>query len=148
MSRQVLRAVLLLVTVWGSTGVLACNLDSDAGQLVKTATEDVLGQLRANKQQYLDNPASFRALVNDRVVPHFDVTRMGQRILGPYGEKASEPEFTAFVDQFTLLLIRTYASALKSFENQQVEYAPARPLVLALWSATAVSISRSLSGRG
>ncbi|MCG2635094.1 MAG: ABC transporter substrate-binding protein, partial [Gammaproteobacteria bacterium] len=107
-----------------SAGLLACDAEPDAAVLVESSTELVLDRLRADKQRYLDDPASFQALVNELVLPHFDVEQMGRMILGSYGAGAETEQVQAFVDQFTLLLIRTYSSALKSFQDQQVDYAP------------------------
>ena len=61
------------------------------------------------------------------VVPYADLPEMSKRVLPPkVWNGASASQRAQFQKEFTRLVIRTYASALTSYQDQQVRFFPVR----------------------
>lgn len=62
------------------------------------------------------------ALVAELIFPRFDFPIMAQWVLGPHWKDADEELRTTFIAQFRKLLVRTYATALLEFSDQEITY--------------------------
>jgi phospholipid transport system substrate-binding protein len=65
-------------------------------------------------------------LIETKVLPHFNFTRMTQLAMGKNWRKADPPQRGALVEQFRTLLVRTYATAFTSYRDQKITYRPLR----------------------
>lgn len=86
--------------------------------LVKRVSEEVLATVRQDKD--------VRAVVQTKILPHFDARRATQMAVGANWRRASSQQQEALVREFTTLLVRTYSGALSSYRDQQIEYLPLR----------------------
>ena len=90
--------------------------------LVKTTTQEVTTILKrdnlANDQQKL------YALIDAKVLPHFDFTQMTRLAVGHFWKQATPKQQQALVKEFRTLLVRTYAGALAAFNKQVIEFKP------------------------
>jgi phospholipid transport system substrate-binding protein len=66
------------------------------------------------------------ALVREKVLPHFDFTRMTALATGVGWRGATPAQQGELVDQFRTLLVRTYSSALSRYQDQTLEFLPPR----------------------
>ena len=73
--------------------------------------EDIKG---ADKERILD-------LVESKILPHFNFTRMTQLAMGRHWSKAETSQQTVLVDEFRTLLVRTYSNALSSYRDEIVQ---------------------------
>lgn len=106
-------------------GIGACRADAaDAQQLVKDTTDQLLARLERDRETLRKNPDQIYTLVEDIVLPHFDFTRMSQWVLGKYWRSADAKQRTRFTEEFRILLVRTYATALLEYTDQTVRYLP------------------------
>lgn len=94
--------------------------------LVKNVTTEVLDVIR--KDQEIQSGSTKRAieLVEQKVLPHFNFSRMTALALGKEWRKASPAQQKVLVEEFHTLLVRTYSNALTAYKNQTVEYQPFR----------------------
>jgi len=95
-------------------------------KLIRSTTEDVLTTIKARHQEYLDNPSRLYAMVDKKVLPHFDFERMTNLALGRYKRKVKGAKKQQLVQAFRSLLVRTYGKALLEYNDQVVEYLPMR----------------------
>ena len=94
------------------------------GTLIERVSTEVLAILQKSDVK-LDRQAVM-ALVQEKVLPHFDFTRMTALATG-LGWRSAQPEQqTELVAQFRTLLVRTYSTALTRYDNQTLEFQPAR----------------------
>lgn len=100
----------------------------DPQQLVRQTGDKVLSEVSARKAQLEANPQLIYPLVESTVVPHFDFRQMSQAALGRYWRDASEAQKEQVTREFRELLVRTYATALLNYSDQQIEYLPIRNL--------------------
>ncbi len=116
--------VILGRPVWAFAAPL--NAEASPEVLVRTKTEEILHLIEHNRALYRANRADLYSMVNKRLVPYFDFRRMSQWVLGRYWRSATPAQQHAFTQQFTGLLVRTYATALLSYSGQRIAYAPFR----------------------
>lgn len=94
--------------------------------LAKSVTDDVLAAVRADKDLQNGNPQKVLALVEAKVLPHFNFSRMTQLAMGRNWRSAQPEQQKALVNEFRTLLVRTYTTAFTSYKNQTVEYRPTK----------------------
>lgn len=61
-------------------------------------------------------------IVDSIIMPVTDFELIGKRVLGAHWRKANEQQRQAFLKEFKLLLIVTYAAAFRSYKDQTVEF--------------------------
>jgi phospholipid transport system substrate-binding protein len=114
--------IALLFVLIGGAGVHAQDLAPDA--LVKRTTDDIIGSIRADKD-LAKNTRKLHELVDAKVLPHFNFTRMTMLAVGRPWRDASAAQRDQLVRQFRTLLVRTYSTALEQYSDQSIEVRPA-----------------------
>ncbi len=94
--------------------------------LAKSVTDEVLAVVRADKDIQSGDQKKVLNLVESKVLPHFNFTRMAQLAMGKNWRQASAIQQKALTDEFRTLLVRTYTAAFTHYRNQAVEYRPLR----------------------
>lgn len=94
--------------------------------LVKTVTQDVISIVKRDQDIRAGNTKKTVALVEEKVLPHFDFNRMTALAMGASWRKATPDQRKMIVDEFRTLLVRTYSSALSSYRDQAIEFKPLR----------------------
>lgn len=93
--------------------------------LVKSTTDEVLSIIKQDKDIKQDRQRLLD-LIQVKVLPHFNFTRMTQRALGKNWRSASDDQKKVLTREFTDLLVRTYSSALEVYQDQSVDVKPLR----------------------
>jgi len=120
--RPVITGFLFLSVTWG---VVFAGKSPDI--LVRETTDKVLSELRTNHNALQADVNRLYQIVEDIVLPHFDFKRMSKLVLGKHWKKASEVQHQKFEREFKALLVRTYATALFEYTDQEIIYRPYRP---------------------
>ena len=94
--------------------------------LVRSVTDEVLALLRADKDIQNGNLGKVVELVEKKVLPHFDFTRMTQLAVGRHWQQANVDQRKALVGEFRSLLVQTYAATFAAYRDQRIEYRPLR----------------------
>lgn len=92
--------------------------------LVQRVTEEVLEIVRKDKDIQNGHSQKIFDLVDAKVLPHFNFTRMTALALGKEWRKASPQQQQQLTAEFKILLVRTYSNALIGYKNQKVVYKP------------------------
>lgn len=92
--------------------------------LVKRVTDDVLTIVRADKDIQSGNTGKAIALVEAKVLPHFNFDRMTALAVGKDWRQASPEQKKRLSEEFQTLLVRTYSNALTAYKNQKIVYKP------------------------
>src|SRR5687768_3076131 len=122
MARKIILAALFALA---ASAALANNeLAPDA--LARSVTDEVLAIVRADKELQGGNPQKVAQLVEAKVLPHFNFTRMTQLAVGRHWRQASPDQQKVLTEEFKTLLVRTYATAFTGYRNQTVDYRPVR----------------------
>lgn len=100
--------------------------DAAPDALVKKVTEDVLVIVRSDKDIRAGDRGKILDLVETKVLPYFDFTRMTRLAMGKNWRQADPQQQQALVDEFRALLVNTYASAFTTYKDQTVDVKPLR----------------------
>jgi phospholipid transport system substrate-binding protein len=94
--------------------------------MVKTVTQQVIDTIRSDKSIQQGDINRITQLVNDKILPYIDFRRTTQLAMGRSWRTATPQQQEQVVEQFKMLLIRTYAGALAQVRNQEIQYKPFR----------------------
>ncbi|BAO30633.1 MlaC/ttg2D family ABC transporter substrate-binding protein [Sulfuritalea hydrogenivorans] len=92
--------------------------------LVKNVTNEVLDIVRKDKDIQSGNTKKAIDLVDAKVLPHFNFTRMTQLAMARDWRQTTPAQQKVLTDEFRLLLVRTYSKALTEYKNQTVNFKP------------------------
>ena len=98
--------------------------ESAPDALIKTVTNEVLDIVRKDKDIQSGNTKKAIELVEAKVLPHFNFSRMTQLALARDWRQANASQQKALTDEFRSLLVRTYSKALTEYKNQTIEFKP------------------------
>ena len=94
--------------------------------MIRQLCDDVIASIRQDSAIRAGDWSHISALVESKIVPHFDFRRTTQMALGRAWREATPQEKEELTRQFKQLLIRTYAGALSSYTDQRIEVRPPR----------------------
>jgi phospholipid transport system substrate-binding protein len=94
--------------------------------LVKSVTLEVVEIILKDKDIQKGDRKKVIALIEIKVLPHFNFQAMTASAVGRNWEKASADQKVRLTDEFKTLLVRTYSSALASYSNQKFDFRPLR----------------------
>src|SRR5688572_12620204 len=116
--------IALAVFLFSSSLALAEITPPD--QLVRTQTDRIIELTKKNRDAYNRDHSQLYEMVDREVLPHFDFRAMSRLVLGQSWREASEAQRESFVQEFRDLLVRTYATALLKYTDEQIKYYPLR----------------------
>lgn len=100
---------------------------NDPVALLRYVASNMIAGLKANKATLKSKPQIVYNLAYQYVVPYADLDVMAKRVVPPNAwRNASASERAQFKKEFTRTLIRTYASALTSYNDQTIRFYPLR----------------------
>lgn len=105
-----------------SPGVQAQGQSPDA--LVKSVTDEVLDIIRKDKDIKAGSTKRAIELVEQKVLPHFNFSRMTALAVGKDWRQATPEQQKVLTNEFRDLLVRTYSNALTAYKNETVDYKP------------------------
>ncbi|MEQ1812961.1 MAG: ABC transporter substrate-binding protein, partial [Candidatus Nitrotoga sp.] len=105
-----------------SSSVRADILEPDV--LIKNTVQDVLTIVKQDKEIKKGNQQKILALVDEKILPHFDFTHMTRLAVGKSWRTATPEQRQVLESEFRQLLVRTYTKAFTVFSNHEVEVKP------------------------
>ncbi|MDP3483586.1 MAG: ABC transporter substrate-binding protein [Sulfuricella sp.] len=117
---------LFLVTAFFCVTATAVAAEMAPDVLVKETSQDVLEIVKKDKDIQAGDKQKIYALVDAKVLPHFDFKRMTQLAVGKSWRQATPAQQDALAKEFRTLLVRTYSISLSTYKNQTIDYKPLR----------------------
>jgi phospholipid transport system substrate-binding protein len=119
----------LMKWLLGSIAALCLNAGALAQEqapevLIKNVTNEVLEIVRKDKDIQGGNTRKAIDLVEAKVLPHFNFTRMTQLAVARDWRQASPEQQKTLTAEFRTLLVRTYSKALTEYKNQTIDFRP------------------------
>ncbi len=105
------------------TGVIAEAVEGPV-ELLERKSDEVIKILREQHDQIESDPALIYKIVDEHIVPHLDEVTMAKLALGKNWRKADNQQKIEFVDEFRILLVRTYSKSLQEFSDQTIRFYP------------------------
>lgn len=95
--------------------------------VVQGTTTELLGDLKANKEQYKSNPNAFYDALNRILGPVVDADGISKSIMTvKYSRKATPEQMQRFQENFKRSLMQFYGNALLEYNNQGITVDPAK----------------------
>lgn len=94
--------------------------------MVKRLSDEVLAEIKADKAIQAGDTNRILALVDSKVMPNVDFARMTAATVGPAWRQATPEQKKRLMDEFKILLVRTYSGALAQVNDQTVSLKPQR----------------------
>jgi phospholipid transport system substrate-binding protein len=117
-------AVMALLAVTTALPALAASVAPD--QVARETADMTLREIKARKQELSADPQKLYALVEEKIIPHFDFDQISQLVLGKHWRDASPEQRERFSSAFQRMLIRSYSHALIEYDSERIEWAPLR----------------------
>ena len=119
-------AAMALLVMVGGARVQAQSEIMAPDLLVKTVTLDVVDIILKDKEIQKGDRKKVIALIEAKVLPHFNFQAMTSSAVGRNWDKASADQKARLMDEFKTLLVRTYSSALAAYSSQKFDFRPLR----------------------
>lgn len=112
----------MLLALILSAAAMSARADVEApDQLIRETAADVIATVKADRELRDGNQQKLLALVEAKILPHFDFEKMTRLAVGRPWRQATAEQRQALVTEFRTLLVRTYTAAFSHYENQTVE---------------------------
>jgi phospholipid transport system substrate-binding protein len=121
--RPIVRSALLVVAL---AALPAAAQDVAPDALVKNVTLEVVDLISKDKAIKAGSRARLIAVIEAKVLPHFNFTAMTALAMGQNWARASPEQRKLLTEEFRTLLVRTYASALAAYSAQKLDFRPLR----------------------
>ncbi|WP_426145635.1 MlaC/ttg2D family ABC transporter substrate-binding protein [Polaromonas sp. DSR2-3-2] len=139
---RLLTATLSLALLASAPLVRAADEAPDA--LIKRVSSEVLDAIKADKAIQAGETNRVLALVDTKVMPNVNFTRMTASAVGRNWRQATPEQKARLQAEFKTLLIRTYSGALSQVNDQKLNVKPLR----AAAGDTEVTVRTEVLGRG
>jgi phospholipid transport system substrate-binding protein len=106
------------------SGIVGAADEAAPDALVRATTEEVLTIVRNDKDIRAGDVSKIVKLIEEKVAPHFDFTRMTRLAVGRPWREASEAQRETLIKEFRTLLVRSYSAAFTAYTGITVEYRP------------------------
>ena len=113
--------------------------------LIRNTVQDVIAAIKTDKAIQAGDEEKIIALVNVKVLPHFDFARMTQLAVGKYWRTATPEQKQILITEFRNMLVRTYTKVFTVYRDQKVEV---KPYKLAVDDASQATVKTLISKPG
>lgn len=121
----VLKRAILAVLMCGAAVVAHAEVIAP-DSLIRNTVDEVTAIIKQDKDIQAGDQKKILALVDAKVLPHFDFTRMTQLAVGKYWRTATPEQKQALVTEFRNMLVRTYTKVFTVYRDQTIEVKPFR----------------------
>jgi phospholipid transport system substrate-binding protein len=108
----------LAVTVTGS-------VDATPHAIIESTATAVSERLDGRQDYFDEHPGELYVLIDELLLPHFDVRYAGRLVLGKHWKTATKEQRDRFVDVFYQFLLQSYANGILEFDQGSIKVLPA-----------------------
>jgi phospholipid transport system substrate-binding protein len=120
---SILRPLFLLALLFQCLpGAMAANTATSPLEMIRSASDAILGRVIADKALIEKDPAHVLELINELLIPHIDDQTFARRVLGEAWETASEAQRASFTTEFRRYMVRFYGQVFILYSGEKVEY--------------------------
>jgi len=115
-----LSTLILAPTTWA--------VETNPDTMVNNTAQEVLTIIRQDKGIKSGKKARLLNLVEAKIIPHFDFSRMTRLAMGKNWSKAAPRQQQEIANQFRTLLVRTYYKALSVYSDHTIKVTPIKDI--------------------
>lgn len=127
MSKKIL-TVFVALLVLAASWPLAADRQRQPHEIIQAAATSMTEQLRGRKEYLGENPDELYVLINEILVPHFDIRYAGRLALGKHWKAATPEQRDRFINVFYEFLLQSYANGVLRFEEDAITVFPGEPV--------------------
>ena len=142
---SLLMGTLLSLAMLAATPLVRAATDEAPDALIKRISVDVLDNIKADKSVQSGDMSRVISLVDTKIMPNVDFTRMTASAVGRNWRQATPEQQKRLQEEFKTLLIRTYSGALAQVKDQSISVKPMRGMAAA---DTEVVVRTEIIGSG
>ena len=142
---SLLMGTLLSLAMLAATPLVRAAADEAPDALIKRISVDVLDNIKADKSVQSGDMSRVISLVDTKIMPNVDFTRMTASAVGRNWRQATPEQQKRLQEEFKTLLIRTYSGALAQVKDQSISVKPMRGMAAA---DTEVVVRTEIIGSG
>jgi phospholipid transport system substrate-binding protein len=94
--------------------------------MVEQAASKTFARIKIEQYKIKQDPENLRTIMEEELMPYIDHRFSAFKVLGKYARQVNKKELLEFVSVFREYLITTYAVAMGYYDDQEVEFDPAR----------------------
>jgi phospholipid transport system substrate-binding protein len=117
---------LLLAVCFLALPVLAHAQQMGPEELVKKMTDEVMEAIKSDKQLAAGDRQKALKLAEEKILPHVDFEEATRLAVGRSWREASPEQRKKLTDEFRRMLVRTYSSAVSTYQGQTMKVLPVR----------------------
>ena len=106
----------------------AWSVEMAPDRLVDKTVKEVIEIIQKDEELKNGNKDKMLDLIETKILPHFNFTRMTQLAMGQHWSKAEPGQQAKLVDEFRTLLVRTYSNALTTYNHETIKVNPIKQL--------------------
>ena len=115
---------LIIFMLSGLLALPAWSTDLAPDRLVDKTVKEVIDIIQKDEALRNGDREKMFDLIETKILPHFNFTRMTQLATGQHWSKAQPEQQNKIVDEFRTLLVRTYSNALTSYQDETIKVNP------------------------
>lgn len=128
----------------GLSGAAMAETAEAPDLMIKRLSTEVLESIKADKGVQSGDTSKVVALVDTKIMPNVNFTRMTSSAVGRGWKQATPEQQKRLQDEFKILLVRTYSGALSEVRDQTISMKPLR----ASPEDSEVIVRSEIKGRG
>ncbi len=119
---------IMILTFSSLLALPAWSVEMAPDRLVDKTVKEVIEIIQKDEELKNGNKDKMLHLIETKILPHFNFTRMTQLAMGQHWSKAEPGQQTKLVDEFRTLLVRTYSNALTTYNHETIKVNPIKQL--------------------
>ena len=119
---------IVILTISSLLAFPAWSVEMAPDRLVDKTVKEVIEIIQKDEELKNGNKDKMLDLIETKILPHFNFTRMTQLAMGQHWSKAEPGQQTKLVDKFRTLLVRTYSNALTTYNHETINVNPIKQL--------------------
>jgi len=119
--------IFIVATVLAFAAPVSADSDHPAQKLVEDSISSMLDVMREESDRIKAEPEFLQAKLEEFIMPNLDFESMTRLAVSKFWRRADSNQRQELVDEFTKLLINTYAGALAQYSGESIEFDPFRP---------------------
>ncbi len=108
-----------------STSAMAGDLSAPQ-QVIEDTSNEIKLLLKRDRDLLTSDPVYVYKMVDEVLVPHFDLNRISGLVLGRYWKRATADQKETFKHEFKRMLVRTYATAFSELDDWNINFLQTR----------------------
>ncbi|MGG7054191.1 MlaC/ttg2D family ABC transporter substrate-binding protein [Nitrosomonas sp. ANs5] len=123
--KALFRHLLIWVLLWVVVPASAQN-NTQPDVLIRNTVDEVIAILKQDDGIKAGDQDRILSLVREKILPHFNFTRMTQLAMGRNWRAATNEQKRELVREFRTLLVRTYSNSLTNYRDEVIEVSPTK----------------------